>query len=148
MSKPRSRTFEPWSASSGKPSPSVRAAGAPTVRSSSPYRERDWVIPQRERDRRPENGIHAPKRPPIQIPGGLPARRALELRELACLNQINQHVPLVVGEDREIPFLTDPDLFSRELHFRAGAAPKGAQQHFPVVQCIHLLPFTICSRSM
>jgi len=69
----------------------------------------------------------AAKRPPVQIAGGLPARRASDLRELASLNQINQHVPLVVGEDREIPFLTDPDLLSRELHFRAGAAPKGAQ---------------------
>src|SRR6266851_6168770 len=148
MCKPKSRTSEPWSASSGRPSPSVRAAGVLTVRSLSPCRERDWVVPQRERDRRSENGIHAAKRPPIQIPGGLPARRAPDFRELASLNQINQHVPLVVGEDREIPFLTDPDLFSRELHFRARAAPKGAQQHFPVVQCIHLLPFTICSRSM
>ena len=83
-----------------------------------------------------------------QVAGGPPARRSSDLRELARLNQINQHVPLVVRENREIPGLTDPDLLSRELHFRAGAAPKGAQQHFPVVQCIHLLPFTSFSRSM
>src|SRR5437660_439629 len=40
MSRPKSRTFGPWSAPSGRPSPSVRAAGVPTVRSSSPCPER------------------------------------------------------------------------------------------------------------
>ena len=88
------------------------------------------------------------ERPPAQSTGGLPASRSSDFRELASLDQINEHVPLVVGENREIPGLTDPDLVTRELHFRAGAAAEGAQQYFPVVQWVHLLPFTSSSRSM
>src|SRR5437879_3324248 len=63
-----------------------------------------------------------PERPPARSTGGLPASRSSDFRELASLDQINEHVPLVVGENREIPGLTDPDLITRELHFRAGAA--------------------------
>ena len=88
------------------------------------------------------------KRPPAQSTGGLPASRSSDFRELAGLDQINEHVPLVVGENREIPSLPDPDLLSRELHFRAGSAAEGTQQYFLVVQCVHLLPFTSSSRSM
>ncbi len=88
------------------------------------------------------------KRPPAQSTGGLPASRSSDFRELAGLDQINEHVPLVVGENREIPGLPDPDLFSRELHFRAGSAAEGTEQYFLVVQCAHLLPFTSSSRSM
>ncbi len=88
------------------------------------------------------------KRPPAKSTGGLPASRSSDFRELAGLDQINEHVPLVVGENREIPGLPDPDLFSRELHFRAGSAAEGTEQYFLVVQCAHLLPFTISSRSM
>ena len=88
------------------------------------------------------------KRPPAQSTGGLLASRSSDFRELASLDQINEHVPLVVGENREIPGLTDPDLVTRELHFRAGAAAEGAQQYFPVVQWVHLLPFKSSSRSM
>ena len=109
------------------------------------------VAPPRSQVLAPETSrsyARAAKRPPGQIAGGLPARRSSNLRELARLNQINQHVPLVVGEDRKIPGLTDPDLLSRELHFRAGTATERAQQYFPVVQCIHLLPLTIFSLSM
>ena len=89
-----------------------------------------------------------PKRPPAPSTGGLPACRPSRLRELTGLDQVNEHVPLVLGENREIPGFTDPDLVSRELHFRASAAAEGTQQHFLVVQCLHLLPFTIFSRSM
>ncbi len=88
------------------------------------------------------------ERPPAQSTGGLPASRSSNFRELASLDQVNEHVPLVVGENREIPGFTDPDLVFRELHFRASAAAEGTQQNFLVVQCLHLLPFTIFSRSM
>ena len=88
------------------------------------------------------------KRPPAQSTGGLPASRSSDFRELAGLDQINEHVPLVVGENGEIPGLTDPHLATRELHFWAGSAPGRAQQYLPVVQCVHLLPFTNSSRSM
>ena len=50
------------------------------------------------------------------------------------MDQVNEYVPLVIGENREIPSLTDLDLLARKLHFRAGAAPKGTQLDFPVVQ--------------
>lgn len=78
------------------------------------------------------------ERPPVQSTGGLPASRSSDLRERARLDQLNEHVPLVVGENREIPGLTDPDLITRELHFWAGSAAGRAQQYLPVVQCVHL----------
>jgi hypothetical protein len=77
------------------------------------------------------------ERPPAQSTGGLPASRSSDLRERAGLDQVNEHVPLVVGENREIPGLADPDLIIRELHFWAGSAPGRAQQYLPVVQCVH-----------
>jgi hypothetical protein len=77
-----------------------------------------------------------------------PTSNQSDLRESAGSNQINQHIPLVLGENREIASLTDPDLVASKLHFRALPTPSWTQQHFPVVQCIHLLPFKIFSRSM
>jgi hypothetical protein len=77
-----------------------------------------------------------------------PGPRQSDLRELAGLNQVNQYVPLVLGENRQVTSLTDPDLVASELHFRALSTACWAQQHFPVVQCVHLLPLTIFSRSM
>src|SRR5207237_7986188 len=74
------------------------------------------------------------KRPPAHCTGGLAASHSSRLRELAGLDEVNEHVPLVLGENREVPGLTDPDLFSRELNFRAGTAADGAKQYFTVVQ--------------
>src|SRR6266508_3620531 len=84
----------------------------------------------------------------LSVQEASPQSRSSDFRELAGLNQLNQHVPFVIGQYREIAGLTDPNLVARELHLRALAASCGAQQHFPVVHCIHLLPFTIFSRSM
>ena len=78
------------------------------------------------------------ERPPAQSTGGLPASRSSDLRKRASLDQVNEHIPLVAGENREIPGLTDPDLITRELHFWAGSAPGRAQQYLPAVQCVHL----------
>ena len=89
-----------------------------------------------------------PERPHARSTGGLPTSHSSDFRELASLDQINEHVPLVVGENREIPGLTDPDLITRELNFRAGSAPGRAQQYLLVIQCVHLLPFMNSSRSM
>ena len=39
------------------------------------------------------------------------------------MNQVNQHIPFVRGENREIAGLTDPDVFASELHLRALPTP-------------------------
>jgi hypothetical protein len=76
------------------------------------------------------------KRPPAQSTDDLPASRPSDFRELASLDQIDEHVPLVVGENHKIPGLTDPDLVTRELNFGAGTATEGTQQYFSVVQWV------------
>src|ERR1044071_4903176 len=88
------------------------------------------------------------KRPPVQSPGGLAACRSSDLRELTRLDHVNEDVPFVLPEDGEITGLADADLITSKLHFRALPTACWAQQHFPVVQCTHLLPFTIFRRSM
>jgi len=77
-----------------------------------------------------------------------PSRPGSDLRELAGLDQINQYIPFVLLEDGEIAGFADADLVTGELHFRALPTPCWAQQHFPIVQCVHLLPLTIFRRSM
>src|SRR6266850_1077828 len=70
------------------------------------------------------------------------------LRQLARLNQVDEHVPLVLGQDRQIAGLTNFHLLSSELHFGARAAPGWAQQHLPILHSARLLPLMSVSRSM
>src|SRR5438034_3290503 len=94
---------------------------------------------------RDDCGTERPPVPPYRRP---PHRRESDLGELTRLDHLNQDVPFILLEDGEITGFADADLVASELHFRAFATPRRAQQHFPVVQCTHLLPFTIFRRSM
>lgn len=78
----------------------------------------------------------------------LPTRHPSDLRELTRLDHLNEDVPFLLLEDREITGFTDADLIASKLHFGAQPTSRGAQQHFPSIQGVHLLPFTIFSRSM
>lgn len=70
------------------------------------------------------------------------------LRQLARLNQIDEHVPLVRRQDRQIAGLTNLHLRPSEFHFRARAAPGRAQEDLTILHSAHLLSFTSVSRSM
>ena len=76
-----------------------------------------------------------------------PTPSSSDFCKLTGLNQINQDIPFVLGENREIASLADPDLIAGEFHFRTQPTPGRAQQHFAVVHYAHLLSL-IFSRSM
>src|SRR5438034_246739 len=69
---------------------------------------------------------------------GRPAE-ASDLRQLARLDQVNQHVPLVLLQDREVPGFTDAHLVALDGDFRAVDA-RWAERHLQAVH-IRLLPF-------
>jgi hypothetical protein len=56
------------------------------------------------------------------------------LRQLARLNQVDEHIPLVLGQDRQIAGLPHLHLLPSKLHLRARAAPGWAQQHLPILK--------------
>ena len=63
-------------------------------------------------------------------------------------NQIDEHVPLVLGQDRHVAGLPNPDLLVGKLHLGAGPAPGWTQQHLAILHLVHLLPSMSLSRSM
>src|SRR5262249_30988603 len=137
------------------PCPRVRAG--PTARESPALRNEDpsWIVNilqgppgvkfWRERRSRDNSYQEEATCPPYRRP---PTRRESDLRELTRLDHLNQDVPFILLEDSDISSFADADLVASELHFRAFATPRRAQQHFPVLQCTHLRPFTTLSRSM
>jgi len=56
-----------------------------------------------------------------------PALPSSDLRKLTGLNQVDQHIPSVLGENREIASFPDPDLIAGEFYFRAQATSGRAQ---------------------
>src|SRR5437899_4396979 len=68
---------------------------------------------------------------------GRPAE-ASDLRQLARLDQVNQHVPLALLQDREVPGFTDADLVALDGDFRAVDA-RWAERHLPAVHFVSSL---------
>src|SRR5437867_7378824 len=64
---------------------------------------------------------------------------ASDLRQLARLDQVNQHVPLVFLQDREVPGFTDAHLVALDGDFRAVDA-RWAERHLQA-RPFRLLPF-------
>src|SRR5438445_1320195 len=64
------------------------------------------------------------------------------LRQLARLDQVNQHVPLVLLQDREVPGFTDADLVALDGDFRAVDA-RWAERH---LQAVHFVSSLSSSR--
>src|SRR5438132_10055589 len=72
---------------------------------------------------------------------GRPAE-ASDPRQLARLDQVNQHVPLVLLQDREVPGFTDADLVALDGDFRAVDA-RWAERH---LQAVHFVSSLSSSR--
>src|SRR5882724_10052230 len=60
--------------------------------------------------------------------GGRPSL-ASYFRQLARLNQFDENIPLVLGQDRQITGLANLHLLPGELHLRTRAAPGRAQEN-------------------
>src|SRR2546427_485906 len=67
----------------------------------------------------------------------LPAE-ASDLRQLARLDQVNQHVPLVFLQDREVPGFTDADLVALDGDLRTVDARR-AERHLQAVHFVSSL---------
>src|SRR5882724_6554084 len=68
---------------------------------------------------------------------GRPAE-ASDLRQLARLDQVNQHVPLVFLQDREVPGFTDAHLVALDGDFRTVDA-RWAERHLQAVHFVSSL---------
>src|SRR5437899_6245608 len=66
---------------------------------------------------------------------------ASDLRQLARLDQVNRHVPLVFLQDREVPGFTDAHLVALDGDFRAVDA-RWAERHLQPVHFVSSLSST------
>src|SRR5687767_1141473 len=71
-----------------------------------------------------------------------------DLCELAGVDQLHQHVPLILLEHGEIAGFSDPYLVPDNLNIGTLPAAGRAQCHFERVHAIHPLPFTTDRPSM
>src|SRR2546430_8541323 len=89
---------------------------------------------------RPSNAVIAAFPNSARRSTGGPAE-ASALRQLARLDQVNQHVPLVFLQDREVPGFTDAHLVALHGDFRAVDA-RWAERHLQAVHFVSSLSST------